>query len=124
MNIREAVADDSRQISELIYKTAEPLSGIDFTVEGWDGFSEAVAEERICEQIVEKNKDILVYEIDDQIIGILNVSGRRQINMFFVHPEYQGNGIGRELWQEANRNYNLEQIKVFSSTTAVISTLR
>lgn len=47
----------------------------------------------------------LVAEIDQRIVGFIGIgftilAGRGEVTTLYLHPDYQGQGIGKQLWQE------------------------
>ncbi len=68
-------------------------------------YSESL-KEAICEKydinnfkISAKEIEILVAAEEDKIVGIIGLQENR-IRNFYVHPEHQGQGIGRKLYQK------------------------
>lgn len=109
------------------------LHGIVYAKEyGYDQTFEAYVASGLAEfiQSFSPSKDrIWLAEANDRIIGSIAIVGQSeleaQLRWFFVHPDYRGLGIGRELLKEAlqfckERKYRT----VFLWTTNELSTAR
>lgn len=117
--IRNAIEADASEISELIYSTSIRCS---FTPkqECPDWYKESVAPNQIAKLLRHEQMAWIVATQAMTITGVLAISEKSHVKYFFVHPEYQKLGIGKQLWHFANINNLLSRtITVRSSLVAV-----
>lgn len=123
MNYRQMQPGEETQAIELVsrvfYEFVAPL----YSDEGVTEFMKFADAETLAERL--KGDDfVLIAESLDQIIGVIEIRDYRHIALFFVAPEHQRRGIGRELLRKAldeclAYNPNLNEITVNSSPNAV-----
>ena len=94
MVIRKAVLKDSKQLSELAYKSKAH----------W-GYSEEFLEKckhelAVTEEHIEQDY-VYVLEDGSQIIGFYSlILNPQRLEAFFVDPTYIGKGMGTKLWED------------------------
>lgn len=122
MNIRKARPKDAEAIHKLIAEVA-PTCQQDFGPNGLENFLSANTIENILERVKTKDYFSLLYEHDKHILGIITIKNHETINQLFVHPQYQKQGIAKELWQQAfsliKANTQATEISVLSSSVGV-----
>jgi ribosomal protein S18 acetylase RimI-like enzyme len=118
ISIGIATPDDVVDIQEVFYKTwlaTYPNEELGITVEDIeDRYKDRLSEDNIAkrkEQIATppEGQTLLVARDDDRVIGICRVvrkSDRNQLQAIYVLPEYQGKGIGGELWEAAKKLFD------------------
>jgi GNAT superfamily N-acetyltransferase len=100
VEIRRFEARDATSVSALIRHTMATSNVQDYALERlqplMDYFSPEkllrLSEERIC----------LVAEVEERVIGTVALEGA-ELCTFFIHPDYQGQGIGSQLLAEIER---------------------
>ncbi|MFQ5947756.1 MAG: GNAT family N-acetyltransferase [Acidimicrobiia bacterium] len=58
--------------------------------------------------------ETMVYETDGRVVGFLALVGN-EVGAIFVHPEYQGSGIGRALMDHARASRPFLELDVFEA---------
>lgn len=113
-NIRAARVEDVEGIQQVFYKTwlsTYPNEECGITTEDvHDRFKDVMSPERLEKRrknIENKasNKQLFVALVDDQIVGVCRVSKEdlhNKLDALYVIPEFQGQGIGAALWNEAH----------------------
>lgn len=119
MLFRKALPEDSFAVSDLIYKSAIPLSEKDFDVSAWESFCSSIAANKLEDQIKNSKIDTYVLEENGKILGIISISKKQQINLFFISSVHQNKGLGSLLWSKALNEVKPHSLKVFSSSLAV-----
>jgi len=90
-------------IHELIKRVYDEFVSIDYTDEGNQFFYDWIQPAKIAErQLTQIN--ILVAFMDSKLIGMIEIRDNKNISLFFVDKEYQGQGIARRLFQESLKN--------------------
>lgn len=116
--IKEAKVKDIKGIQEVFYKTwleTYPNKKAGITVEDVeakykDRFSEAALEKRKNDILNQSdNKLLLLAKENDTIIGVCKLKKEETFNeleAIYVLPEYQGQGIGKMLWERASEFFD------------------
>jgi GNAT superfamily N-acetyltransferase len=98
--IRQANPDDAPQISALISSLAHLfLASPDG--DGADRFKGAIKPQALALFMVRPDVNYLVGEVSGEFCGAIAVFGQRHLRHLFVAPQFQGRGIGRQLWSAA-----------------------
>ena len=113
-----AKPNESEDITEVIYKTwlvTYPNEEYGITVDDIeyrfkDKFTPKNAEKR-REKIINpsKGETLLVVKNKNKVIGMCRVvikDDRNQLLAIYILPEYQGRGIGKKLWAEAQKYFD------------------
>lgn len=125
MDIQLAVEDDAASLSSLILKTASYQLRNEFTDDGWVLFQKILTVETQT-ALIKSRKFKYLIAIDDSssnhprsIIGLLAIKAGNHLFHFFVEPDWQGKGVGKQLWQrcleDLSDNKEITQITVNSS---------
>jgi len=98
MIIRQFRESDAREVSELIVHCLKEINAKYYT----DDVIEKLIEVHSPEEIVKRSKNQLVLVADqyDDIIGTATVKfSSNYFGSVFVHPDFQGRGIGKRLME-------------------------
>lgn len=60
-----------------------------------------------------------IYELDEKVVGFIALIGN-EVGGLFVHPQYQGKGIGRSLMDHASKTRNKLVLNVFEDNLSAI----
>lgn len=98
MIIREASQSDAELISELIrgvagYFTTDPDG------QGAEKFMQTITPDSIRTCITDPGFHYLVACEDDRLAGVAAIKDNRHLYHLFVAPDFQGQGLARQLWQ-------------------------
>lgn len=114
--IRPAALEDGKQIGELIFETVRTINRRDYNqhqVEAWvpDPFIYAIFEE----------KGAYVVDLEGEIVGFGNLTETGYLHRFYIHKDFQRQGIGGVLLgalETRARKLNLKEITTEASITA------
>ena len=87
-------------VSNLISSVFNEFVGYEYSDEGNKVFNDFIKPENILDRFKNGNL-ILTYQLEDQIVGMIELRDNNHVCLFFVDKKYHNNGIGRELFQEA-----------------------
>ncbi|MGD9366730.1 MAG: GNAT family N-acetyltransferase [Desulfobacteraceae bacterium] len=123
MNYRQMQPGEETRAIELVSGVFHEFVAPLYSDEGVKEFMKFADAETLAERL-EGDDFVLIAESLDEIIGVIEISAYRHIALFFVAPEHQRRGIGRELLRKAldeclAYNPNLNEITVNSSPNAV-----
>lgn len=94
--IRQATKGDAPQIMRLFYDTVHTINSKDYTQEQVDVWAP-------CDMNLERWRDrqdtrmTFVAESDGQILGFAELEASEHIDCFYVHKDFQGQGVGARL---------------------------
>lgn len=83
---------EETQISEMINRVFDEFIGPEYSEKGRENFRTFADPQ----SILERNNLLLTYKIEDNIVGMIEVKNFNHICLFFVDPQYQNRGIGRQ----------------------------
>lgn len=114
--IRPAQLEDGKQIGQLIYDTVRNINKRDYTeeqVKVWvpDPFIYSTYEESFA----------FVAEMNGKVLGFINITPEGYLHRFYVHMDFQGQGIGSKLLEAVEAKaieLNLKEIHTEASITA------
>lgn len=120
IQIELAKVSDAEGINEVHHRawlTAYPNPERGITVDDIEARFADVSEERMARrrrilENPEPGMTTLVARKDSKIVGVCRVikkEDRNQLQMIYVHPEYQRLGIGRKLWDEGKKHIDLSK---------------
>lgn len=121
IRIGVALPKDAYAIQEVFYKTwltTYPNNDAGVTVDDIeDQYKDAFTEERlqkIQEDLLnpKKEKTLLVARCEGKVVGVCRIirrSDKNQLHAIYVLPEYQGKGIGKLLWTEAQNYFDQDK---------------
>lgn len=90
--------NEIEEFSHLVDFVFDEYVGKDYSEEGKKTFKAYTSSESILERM--KGRSTFYIAKDEEwIIGALEIRDKNHISLFFVDKEYQGKGIGRELFQ-------------------------
>lgn len=117
--ITQASETNASAIAELIYSTSLICC---FTHEQpcpeW--YKESIAPHQIANQLQAEHMVWLIAKLGEILVGVLTISDRSHVKYFFVHPNHQKKGVGKQLWHYASLNGLLgNSLTVRSSLFAV-----
>ena len=96
MIFRHAILEDLPAMKELYAGTIRSVCKADYTEEQIAMWASSVnKEERWLDVVV--NQFVLLAEIDQELVGFGTLRDRNYIDFFYVHKDFQGMGIAREL---------------------------
>jgi len=110
MEIKEYCNDYFDSIYEVIHKTIEEIYPKYYPRSAVDFFHNHHSKENMKKQL--PNEYTLVIFENNKIIGTGTLAGN-EIKRFFILPEYQGNGYGKLLLKELEKNINDEKYNKF-----------
>lgn len=119
IKVRMFVAIDAEVVSALIRHTMRVSNSADYPLERLQPLMDYFSPEKVL--LLSQERHCLVAELDGQIIGTIALEGA-ELCTFFVHPDYQGIGIGSELLtaiEQVAAAAGLETIHMDASLTGV-----
>jgi GNAT superfamily N-acetyltransferase len=100
--IKKFSLEEADKVYNLISAVFNEYVGVDYSEEGNRTFNDFIRPDQIIERYKSGNI-VLTYQIDGEIIGMIEVRDDNHICLFFVHSDYHGRGIGRMLFNEILR---------------------
>ena len=100
MNIRRATEQDAAELRQLVIASAE-VAKADFNQHGWAVFLAPNTLEKTLARILHDDYLVLLAEQNSRLVGMLVFFEMQKLDQFFVHPDYLGKGIGKQLWLRA-----------------------
>ncbi|MDD4327302.1 MAG: GNAT family N-acetyltransferase [Eubacteriales bacterium] len=125
VKIRKAAKSDSKDISSLIIATLLQSNSSDYCEDEIARLCAAHSCSDITDMIA--TKELLVAEKNERIAGCIALvfaeqePGTALVTTVFVHPGFQGQGIGKLLMsfaEEVTQGRNIRTLKLYSSITA------
>ena len=116
IHIRPAQLEDGNQIGQLIYDTVHSINTQDYTeeqVKVWvpDPLIYSTYEESYA----------YIAELEGKVLGFANITSEGYLHRFFVHKDFQRQGIASQLLaalEEKARELNIKEIDTEASITA------
>ena len=123
IEIRFMQEGEEEKICDLVVRTFDRFVAPGYSIQGEEEFLKYANPRKLLER-AGKNHFTLAAWLHSVVVGMIEVRDYRHISMFFVDQIYQGQGIGKNLHQQAieiclHHNPDLECISVFSSPFAV-----
>ncbi len=114
--IRDYQTPDYIQIYELFYQTIHTVNRMDYTPEELQAWAPAIDHQRWKVRL-QKTKPIIA-EQQGIIVGFAELDADGHIDCFYVHKDYQRQGVGKSLMNEIfNRANRLEIKRLFSEVS-------
>lgn len=98
MQIRPALADDIKSISQLVRELSEKFITPEFSPEGKQTLLETLSPDGI-EKSMQSGFEYHVAEIENQLVGVVGVKENNHLYHLFVSEKFQRQGIAGKLWQ-------------------------
>ena len=117
-------AGEEQQVCDLVVRVFTDFVAPLYSPEGVHEFLTYAADPDRLRDRLQANHFVLVAELQERIVGAIEIRNNDHISLFFVDGESQRKGIGKELWRRAldiclaNRP-GLSKITVHSSPNAV-----
>lgn len=96
MTFRHATLEDLPAMKELFAGTIRSVCRADYTEEQTAVWASSVNKEERWLDVVVK-QFVLLAEIDDELVGFGTLKNHNYIDFFYVHKDFQGMGIARDL---------------------------
>ena len=119
VKIRKFETKDAEAVSEVIERAMRVVNSRDYSMKVLDPLIEYFSPEKIIS--LNKERICLVAESNELIIGTAAITGAELLT-FFVHPDFQGKGVGIRLIGEIEKiavKNKIGVVKLSSSLTAV-----
>lgn len=101
MDIREARAEDAKQIQSIVVSLSHfYLENSSDELPTW--FSNTLQESEFKRRLSSDDFTNFVYVSNNIIVGYISVKNRKHLYHLFVSENHQGKGISKQLWQYAN----------------------
>jgi N-acetylglutamate synthase-like GNAT family acetyltransferase len=93
IQIRRATAEDAKAVYEIVLRAVRETNARDYPTSVIDRLALALPE-RVASKLDECQA--YVAAVDGRVVGTGSLNGQ-EVSSVFVHPEYQGHGIGAKL---------------------------
>ncbi|MCE0495557.1 GNAT family N-acetyltransferase [Vibrio salinus] len=122
INIRQAVINDAKAISELIVPLTEKYVCPSCDVAVHRVLLGSMSEESIERYLSENYAYVVAVTPENDVIGVAGIRAYSHLYHLFVNDDYQGEGLSRRLWEaikmESLRNGNCGRFTVNSAMNA------
>lgn len=119
IKIRNFAPQDAEAVSSLIRETMKISNSRDYSLDILEPLIEYFSPDKIIQ--LSKERYCLVAETNRRVVGTIAIEDA-ELCTFFVHPDFQGKGIGTELLKAVEKlafDKGIRKIKVGSSVTGV-----
>jgi putative acetyltransferase len=116
MKIRLAQTKDLQQICSLFKETVRTICIKDYSDQQIEAWSSA-AENKIRWREKLEIQIFLVAEEDDKILGFGSLENGNYIDLFYVHKDFQGIGIGTQLLHELENKSSVNESILYSDVS-------
>ena len=96
MNLRPVKNTDLNQIAQLYFHTVRNINSRDYSNQQIEIWADTIKAEEFWQKRFE-NYTVYVVESDDEIVGFAEYQYPGHIDCFYVHHEYQRQGVGKLL---------------------------
>ena len=121
MEVRIFRSEDIVQIIRLFRKIVHEVCRKDYSIKQLEAWApSSINESEWCERF--SNSFTYVVEQDCEILGFSNLESNGNIDLFYVHNEYQGHGVGKLLYCAIETKAKFE--KLFNLTSDVSITAK
>jgi putative acetyltransferase len=118
MIIRNATLEDLPEMKQLYVDTIRTVCNKDYNEEQVNKWSSSVnKEERWLDMIV--NQFVLIAESDELIAGFGTLKDHHYIDLFYVHKDFQGQGVARELLRRLQAEAIIHGEKLLTSDISI-----
>jgi GNAT superfamily N-acetyltransferase len=118
MSIRIATLADIREVRDLFLSLAHYyLNELSADLPEW--FAKTLSVQSFSERFGDSGFKNYVFEEENQIVGYVALKNDGHLYHLFVSEQFQGKGIGRQLWQYAKGRCPSSRFSVRSSIFAV-----
>ena len=116
----ELKIEDISQYSNMINNVFDEFVGKDYSIQGNCTFKEFIEPQNILERFNNGVNQFYIAKYDNEIIGVLEIKNKDHISLFFVKKEFQGQGIGKKLFEiHVNSIKNNEEIKIITVNSSI-----
>lgn len=121
ITIREANRLDAQAISDLMVPVAASHIAADFPPEGRKELLGGMSSEAVGKNLQQGYRYYVAHD-GKQLCGVIGMRGYSHVYHLFVTDDLQGQGVGRQLWEQASRaslaEVRLTEFTVYSSSFA------
>ena len=123
LTYRPLSAKDIAEVSELVARVFKEFVAPEYSSEGVQAFHRYI-QPSVLRARAETNHFSLISLAQDKVVGVIEMRDHHHISLFFVAPDYQRQGIAKELLRRAlqicrTNKRRLSEITVNSSSYAV-----
>ncbi len=95
--IRKFEPKDAEAVSSIIRHTMKVSNSGDYPLERLQPLMDYFSPEKVL--LLSRERDCLVAEVDNRVVGTVAIEGDELLT-FFVHPDFQGIGMGTQLLEQ------------------------
>ena len=115
ISIRKLEQGETENALRLVWCVFQEYEAPDYTKEGAGEFYRSIHDEKYLSQLC-----LYGAFVQEELVGVIATRNRgKHIALFFVDGKYQGQGIGRQLFQTVRAKCPLDKMTVNSSPYAV-----
>lgn len=119
IKLRQYEVTDLNEIWQLFYDTIHSVNAADYTEEQLSAWATSnIDTEKWGKNAISENTVVAIFQ--NKIVGFCDINQEGYINMFYVHKDYIGQGIGKLMFNELFNRVNSKELSTFASITAKI----
>lgn len=118
MKIRKYKSTDYKEIADLFYETIHSVCVNDYSKEELEAWAPTPIDYKKWRKRLDEKKPFLAV-VDNKIVGFAEIENDGHIDCFYVHKDYQGQGVGALIFNHIHTiGKNYEKLYAEVSITA------
>ncbi len=116
MKIRKYKVEDCDTVSKLFFETVHSVNAKDYTDEQLFAWASSVEDLKNRRYDALSEQCTLVADIDGKVVGFASIDRSGELDLLFVHKDFQGQGIATALCNKLEEDFDI--ITSYASITA------
>ncbi|MCU0323784.1 MAG: GNAT family N-acetyltransferase [Spirosomaceae bacterium] len=118
MLFREVKFHDLKEIQQLFVETISEVCKNDYNPRQIEVWTSSIENHERWTNIL-SNQYVLIAQIDEKIVGFCTLENHTYIDLFYVHKDFQGQGIAHKLYLQIEQKARQNGSKVLTSDVSI-----